>query len=228
MGQKLTNDLKPYQWALPGSLEVPADQLQIRLDCYGDSVVLYSLEKGVITTRMVSARDITMALLSEVALSSGMLPLDALWWKQGKEDPVVALWRAPRVWPVALQLEAFKPPRRFKLPMPGLIFLCSSGRPPRVYAAKKRPRDPRQFIYHAPIFNVFQNGTTCAGTHKYPLDIEKVPESFFTSFFTRAASYEGRSKKYPEDLLGLWEELDGKKRYPLSDLVTAGKVEDIL
>lgn len=228
MGQKLTNDLKPYQWALPESLEVPADQLQIRLDFYGDSVVLYSLDKGVITTRMVSARDIVMALLSEVALSSGMLPLDALWWKQGKEDPVVALWRAPRVWPVALQLEAFKPPRRFKLPMPGLIFLCSSGRPPRVYAAKKRPRDARQFIYHAPIFNVFHNGTTCAGTHKYPLDIEEVPESFFTSFFTRAANYEGRSKKYPKDLLGLWEELDGKKRYPLSDLVTAGKVEDIL
>jgi len=228
MGQKLTNDLKPYQWALPESLEVPADQLQIRLDFYGDSVVLYSLDHGVITTRMVSARDIVMALLSEVSLSSGLLPLDALWWKQGKEGPVVALWRAPRVWPVALQLEAFKPPRRFKLPMPGLIFLCSPGRPPRVCAAKKRPRDARQFIYHAPIFNVFRDGTTCAGTHKYPLDIEEVPESFFTSFFTRAAHYEGRSKKYPKDLLGLWEELDGKKRYPLSDLVTAGKVEDIL
>jgi hypothetical protein len=29
-------------------------------------------------------------------------------------------------------------------------------------------------------------------------------------------------------LLQLWEELDGQKRYPLSDLVPAGKVEDIL
>ena len=228
MGKRLPHEIKPYQWALPDSLELPPDELEVRLDFYGDSVVLYSLDKGVIHTRMVSARDITMALLREVPLSSGLLPQDALWWKQGREGPVVALWRGPRVWLVALQLEPFKPPRRFKLPMPGFIFLCSPGRPPRVYAVKKRPRDTRQFIYHAPLFNVFQDGATCPGTHKYPVDIGEIPESFFTSFFTKDASYGGRSKKYPKDLLALWEELDGQKRYPLSDLVPIGKVEDIL
>ena len=149
------DELTPYQWALPESLKVPADELQVRLDFYGDSVVLYSLDEGVIRTRMVSARDISMALLREVPLSSGLLPRDALWWKQGKEGLVIALWRAPRVWPTALQLEAFKPPRRFRLPMPGLIFICSPGRPPKVYAAKKRPKDAKQVIYHAPLFNVF-------------------------------------------------------------------------
>jgi PRTRC genetic system protein B len=228
MGKRLPHEIKPYQWALPDSLELPPDELEVRLDFYGDSVVLYSLDKGVIHTQMVSARDITMALLSEVPLSSGLLPPDALWWKQGREGPVVALWRGPRVWPVALQLEPFKPPRRFKLPMPGLIFLCSPGRPPLVYAAKKRPGDAKQFIYHAPLFNVFQDGRTCAGTHRYPTNVEETPESFFTSFFTKEASHQGRSKKYPKDLLALWEELDGKKRYPLGDLVPIGKVEDIL
>jgi len=228
MAKRLPDEFKSYQLALPDSLELPKDELQVRLDFYGESVLLYSLDKGIIHTRMVSARDVTMALLSEVPLSSGLLPPDALWWKQGKEGPVVALWRGARVWPVALQLEAFKPPHRFKLPMPGLIFLCSPGRPPRVYAVKKRPRDTRQFIYHAPLFNVFQDGATCPGTHKYPVDIGEIPESFFTSFFTKAAFYGGRSKKYPKDLLALWEELDGKKRYPLGDLVPIGKVEDIL
>jgi len=228
MRKKPRDDFIPYQWALPPSLEVPADELKLRLDFYGDSIVLYSLDKGVINTRMVSARDITMALLSEVPLSSGILPRDALWWKQGKEGPVVALWRSAGVWPAALQLEAFKPPRRFKLPMPGLIFLCSPGRPPRVFAAKKRPTTPKQVIYHAPLFNVFHDGTTCPGTHKYPVRLEEIPESFFTSFFTQAANYRGRSKKYPEDLMKLWEELDGEPRYPLSDLVPIGKIEDIL
>jgi len=228
MKRKLPVEFKAYQWALPQSLEVPADELQLRLDFYGDSVMLYSLDKGVIRTKMVSARDITMALLSEVPLSSGILPRDALWWKQGKEGPVIALWRTARVWLVALQLEAFKPPRRFRLPMPGLIFLCSPGRQPRVYAAKKRPTSAKQVLYHAPLFNVFHDGTTCPGTHKYPVNIEEIPESFFTSFFTQAANYRERSKKYPQDLLKLWEELDGKTRYPLSDLVPIGKVEDIL
>ena len=228
MKKKLPDELKAYQWALPESLGVPPDELKVRLDFYGDSVMLYSLDEGVIRTRVVSARDITMALLSEVPLSSGLLPKDALWWKQGKEGVEVALWRSARVWATALQLEAFKPAQRFKLPMPGLIFICSPGRPPRVFAAKKRPRDAKQVIYHAPLFNVFGDGRTCGGTHKFPVDIGEIPESFFASFFTREASYRGRSRKYPEDLLKLWEELDGKTRYPLGDLVPIGRVEDIL
>jgi PRTRC genetic system protein B len=224
----LTNELKGYQWALPESLDVPPDELQLRLDFYGESIVLYSLDKGIIRTKLVSARDVAIALLSEVPLSSGLLPRNALWWKQGKEGAEVALWRSARVWPVTLQLEPFKPPRRFKLPMPGLIFICSPGRPPRIFAARKRPSSTHQLIYHAPLFNVFADGRTCAGTHKFPPNIDEIPESFFTSFFTREASYGGRSKKYPKDLLQFWEELDGKTRYPLDDLVPFGKVSDIL
>ncbi|MFB0559504.1 MAG: hypothetical protein ACETVS_03110 [Dehalococcoidales bacterium] len=228
MAKKLPDDFKSYQWALPDSLDVPPDELELRLDFYGDSVVLYSLDKGVIETRLVSARDIAMALLREVPLSSGILPKGVLWWKQVREGAEVALWRSPRVWAAALQLEAFKPPRRFKLPMPGLIFLCLPGRPPRVFAAKKRPSSTKQAIYHAPLFNLFQDGRTCAGTHRFPVDVNKIPESFFTSFFTREAIQAGRSTKYPQDLLNLWEELDGQKRFPLEDLVPAGKVEDIM
>ena len=112
--------------------------------------------------------------------------------------------------------------------MPGLIFVCSPGRPPKVYAAKKRPAKPRDTIYHAPLFNVFPDGRTCQGTHKYPEKIEEIPESFFTSFFSLEAGITGRSKKYPNNLLRLWEEVDGKKRYPLRDLVPIGRAEDIM
>ena len=207
---------------------MPPDEIKARLDFYGDSIIFYLMDEGVIKTKMVSARDVTFALLREVSMASGLLPPGALWWKQGREGQVIALWRPPKVWPVALQLEAFKPPRRFRLPMPGLIFLCTPGRPPRVYAAKKRPESTKQVIYHAPLFNVYQNGTTCPGTHQYPADISEVPESFFTSFFTQEAFQGGRSNKHPQDLLKLWEELDGRKRYPLGDLVPIGHVEDLL
>ena len=228
MAKDLPKEPSALQWALPESLEVPPDELKCRLDFYQDAVILYLVDKGVITTRMVSARDVALALLREVPLRSGLLPEGALWWGQGKEGVEVALWRSPRVWPVALETEPFKPPRRFKLPMPGLIFVCSPGRPPMVYAAKKRPTTPRDTIYHAPLFNVFRDGRTCPGTHKYPEQIGKIPESFFTSFFSPTADFRGRSKKYPDDLLKLWEELDGKERYPLKDLVPLGKVEDIM
>ena len=93
MKEKLPQEIKAYQWALPDGIEVPPDQLEARLDFYQDSTVLYFVEDNVIKTRMVSARDITMALLREVSLSSGMLPQDTIWWQQGKEGPEVALWR---------------------------------------------------------------------------------------------------------------------------------------
>lgn len=224
----MENEFKAYQWALPEGVDAPADELKVRLDFYQESVVMYLLDKGIITTRMVSARDIALALLKEVPLSSGILPEGTLWWRQGRSGVEVALWRPPRVWPVALQLEVGKPPRRFRLPMPGLIFVCSPGRPPRVYAGKRRPGDDKEIIYHAPLFNVFRDGRTCAGTHRYPDRIDQIPESFMVSFFTVDAEWRGRSKRYPDDLLKLWEELDGKRRYPQGDLVPIGKVEDIL
>ena len=224
----MNSELTGYQWALPEGLEVPPDELRARLDFYHDSIIFFLLDEGIITTKVVSARDITLALLREVPLGSGLLPEGALWWAQGKKGVEVALWRPPRVWPAALQTEPFKPPRRFKLPMPGLIFICSPGKPPKVYAAKRRPASPEDTIYHAPLFNVFIDGRTCPGTHKYPEDLGELPESFFTSFFTATADYRGRSKKYPDDLLRLWEELDGKRRYPLRDLVSLGKVKDIM
>ncbi len=228
MAEALNREISAYQWALPEGLEVPPDELQCRLDFYHDVIIFYMLDGGVITTRMVSARDIVMALLREVPLMSGLLPEGALWWGQVKEGVEVALWRTPRVWPVALVTEPLKPPRRLRLPMPGLIFVCSPGRPPKVYAAKKRPTNLNAAIYHAPLFNVFRDGRTCPGTHKFPEQIEEIPESFFTSFFSPEADVRGRSKKYPNDLLKLWEELDGKVRYPLKDLVPMGKVEDIM
>ena len=228
MAKALTGEPSAYQWALPEGLEVPPDELKCRLDFYQDTVILYLVDKGVITTRMVSARDVALALLREVPLRSGLLPEGTLWWGQGKEGVEVALWRSPRVWPVALATEPLKPPRRLRLPMPGLIFVCSPGRPPKVYAAKKRPTTPRDTIYHAPLFNVFRDGRTCPGTHKFPEKIEEIPESFFTSFFSPEADIRDRSKKYPDNLLKLWEEMDGKERYPLKDLVPIGKVEDIM
>jgi len=224
----LSKELTAYQWALPEGLEVPPDELKARLDFYQDTIILYLLDRGVVTAKVVSARDIALALLGTVPLRSGLLPRNTLWWAQGKEGVEVAIWQPPTVKKVALQLEAFKPPKRFKLPLPGLIFICSPGRAPRVYAAKRRPKGLEDEVYHAPLFNLFWDGRSCPGTHKYPEDVSQIPHSFFQSFFTPTADTRGRSKKYPDDLLKLWEELDGKKRYPLSDLVLLGKIEEVM
>lgn len=228
MADEFDHQFTGHQWALPDSLEIPKDKLRARLDFYQDTLLFYLLEDGVIKTKMISAHDLAMVLLRDVPMNTGLLPESTLWWRQKRGGPEVALWRPPRVWKVALQAEAFKPAERFNLPLPGLIFLCEPGHAPRVFAAKKRPKSPREVLYHAPLFNLFHDGRTCAGTHKFPPDVGKIPESFFTSFFTMEANTQGRSRKYPDSLIDLWKELDGQKRYPLKDLVPAGKIEEIL
>ena len=154
-----------------------------------------------------------------LGFSSGLLPHDALWWNQGETGQVVALWRPPQVWSVALQREAFKPPARLRLPMPGLVFVCSPGRAPWVYAATERPTDPEQQLFRAPAFNVFRDGRVCPGSHRFPEEVGLIPESFFQSFFSLTGDSRDRSKKHPDNLQALWEEMDGKTEYPMEDLV---------
>ena len=210
-------------WAVPSELEIAPDQLRVRLDFFDSTVIAHFCDKGQITTRMVAARDVAMALLGETNLISGLLPRDTLCWGPGQ----VALWEEPRVWPVALMTEPFKPPHRLKLPLPGLIFVCQPGQPPYVYAAKRRPKDMQAIIYNAPMFNIYHDGRSCPGTHEYPQNLAEIPKSFFVSFFSPAADNTNRSTKYPKDLMKLWEELDGKTKYPMDDLVPLCRLEDI-
>ena len=228
MATALSKEPKPLQWALPESLAIPPDQLKLRLDFYQDSIMMTLLEDGLITTRMVSALDIARALAQDLTFSSGLLPPEGLWWSTGREGPVVALWRSPKVWRVAVQQEALAAPRRFSLPMPGLVFVCKPAAPPWVWAAKKRPVSPGDLLYHAPVYNVFQDGRSCPGTHQYGPDMDRIPEEFFMAFFSRAGDAQGRSKRFPGDLLAWWGALDGKRRYPLDDLVEIGTVRKIM
>ena len=217
MGQAL-------QWALPEALEVPPDQLRLRLDFYQDSILLHAIEDGVVTYRLVSAVDITRALTSTLALGSGILPPDALWWQRTRDGDQVAIWRPPQRTRVALQLEPFQPPERFVLPLPGLVFLCQAGRPPWVWAAASRPVSPEETLFQAPLFNVFSSGLTCQGSHQYGPTLAEVPAEFFRSFFSVAGDRTDRSRMFPGDLLALWRHLNGRRRYPVSDLIPWGTV----
>ena len=217
------------QWAVPAELKVPPDKLQVRLDFYKDSVLLYlHAEDGKVTTKMVSARDVAQAMLSELRLSSGVLPPDTLWWSYGKQWSEVALWRYPQVWSVAIVLKPAEPPVRLKIPMPGLVFVCSPCQPPKVVAAKHRPKAASDLIYHAPLFNTYEDGRTCPGSHKYPGEVDEIPESFFQAFFSIDGVSRNRSKSHPDSLFAWWQEIDGHERYPLGDLIEMGKVEKLM
>ena len=212
-------DANATQWSLPGRDDLPRDQLQAQLEVYGETILLRGFQGDSTWVRTVSADEIANVFIRHLGFSSGLLPQEALWWNQGDTGQVVALWRPPQVWPVALQREAFQPPARLRLPMPGLVFVCSPGRAPWVYAALERPSHAEQQLYRAPAFNVFRDGRVCPGSHRFPEDASLIPESFFRSFFSLTGDTKDRSRKHPDNLQDLWEELDGKSDYPVEDLV---------
>ena len=215
----MTSDVDATQWSLPGPADIPRDDLQMQMEVYKETILLRGFDGDSAWVKTVSADEIANALTRHMGFSSGLLPEDSLWWNQGETGHSVALWRPPQVWPVALQREAFKPPARLRLPMPGVVFVCSPGRAPWVYAALKRPSDPEQQLFRAPAFNVFGDGRVCPGSHRFPEEVGLIPESFFRSFFSLTGDSRDRSKKHADNLQDLWEELDGKTEYPVEDLV---------
>ncbi len=212
-------EVETTRWSLPGPADMPRDQLKVQLEVYDETILLRGFEEDSTWVRTVSADEIASVFTRHLGFSSGLLPQDALWWNQGETGQMVALWRSPQVWPVALQREAFQPPARLRLPMPGLVFVCSPGRAPWVYAALERPTNPQQQLYRAPAFNVFRDGRVCPGSHHFPEEVGLIPESFFQSFFSTTGDSHDRSKKHPDNLQALWEEIDGKTDYPVEDLV---------
>ena len=215
----MTNEVDKTEWSLPGPADAPRDDLKVQLEVYGETILLRGFDGDSFWVRTVSADEIANVFTQHLGFSSGLLPQEALWWGQGETGQVVGLWRPPQVWPVALQREAFKPPARLRLPMPGLVFVCSPGRAPWAYATLSRPTDPEQPLFRIPAFNVFRDGRVCPGSHRFPEEVGLIPESFFQSFFSSTGDTRERSKKHPDNLQALWEELDGKTDYPTEDLV---------
>ena len=217
-----------FKWAVPDELGIPPDKLRARLDFYHQAVVLSIYDQEVSSTRVVSAMDVAHTLASDLAFGTGVLPPGTMWWRNTRGGPVYAIYVEPKIWKVALELDIKAVPRRFNLPMPGLIFLCSPGKPPWVFAVKKRPVKETDDVYNAPLCNIHENGLSCAGTHKYPVRITDTVQSFFTSFFTASANLKNRSRQYPRNIVQLWESLDGKKKFPVDDLVPIGNVKDLM
>ncbi|HUT97321.1 MAG TPA: hypothetical protein VMW60_04300 [Dehalococcoidales bacterium] len=217
-----------FEWAVPAELGIPPDPLRLRLDFHHQAVVMTTFQEETVTRKVVSAMDVAHALAGELSFGSGLLPDRTLWWRNTRSGPVIAIYDEPQVRPLALLEDVGTPPRRFMVPLPGLIFLCRPGSPPWVYAVKKKPTKEADTVYKAPLANVFSTGRTCPGTHDFPTRVADIVQSFFTSFFSPTADLHNRSNKFPQNIIRLWAHLDKKKRFPMADLVKHGTVHDLM
>ncbi len=217
-----------FTWAIPKELGIPPDPLRLRLDFHHQSTVMTFFQGDLVTTKQVDAMDVAHALASDLSFGSGLLPPDTIWWQNTRGGPVFALYVTPKTRTLALQEDIKKLPRRFNVPLPGLIFLCTPGQPPWVVACKRKPTKESDIVYHAPLCNIFRNGRSCPGSHKYPTRVADIVQSFFISFFSATADLQGRSQKFPKNVIDLWKFLDGKRQFPTDDLVKFGTIGDLM
>ncbi|MDP2917089.1 MAG: hypothetical protein Q8O16_04075 [Dehalococcoidia bacterium] len=223
-----TNKAPAFTWAVPKELGIPADPLRLRLDFFHQSTTLIYFQGDTVTTKQVDAMDVAHALASDLSFGTGLLPPNTLWWQNTRGGPVFALYVEPKIRKLALQESIKKPPRRFTIPLPGLIFLCTPGQPPWVIACKKKPTKESDLVFHAPLCNIFRNGRSCPGSHTYPTRIVDIVQSFFVSFFSATADLQNRSQKFPKNVIDLWKYLDGKSKFPNDDLNEFGTVADLM
>ena len=126
----MTDAVDTTQWSLPGPADMPRDELKLQLEVYGETVLLRGFENDATWVRTVSADAIANVFTQHLGFSSGLLPDEALWWNQGETGQVVALWRPPQVWSVALQREAVQAPRPAPAPHAGAgLRLLAGPRP---------------------------------------------------------------------------------------------------
>jgi PRTRC genetic system protein B len=218
----------PPQHPLPGQPQLP----RLRLDFYSSAVLMSRWdEEGRSSTYPVSVHDVVSAC-TRVEVSSGLLPANTLFWKQRANQAVLGIYVPARRWQVQCETADSSENQRYHLPMPPFVFL-GSGTAYQIFALKKRPkvdvgqgrRNSQTRLYHAPCPNVHNNGGICQGNTSFPVcsprTVYQALQLFMEGSLFNADLASGKCQSYPDDVRELWAELDGRKRFPLSELAPA-------
>ena len=193
---------------------------QLRLDFYQTAVLLSRWQDdGRMTVYPVSVHDVVGAC-THVELSSGLLPPNTLFWQQQANQPRLGIYVPARRWRVQTA------ERRYYLPMPPFVFV-GGGTAYQIFAVKKRPSGERDRLYHVPCPNVHGTGSICQGNTPFPIaspnthgvNMQQALTLFMEESLFNGDLSQGKCQTYPDDVRQLWVELDGRKRFPLSELM---------
>jgi len=212
-------------------------QLKVRLDFYSETVLLTRFEEGgARTTYPVAVADMAAAFTG-IPLSSGLLPPRTVFWSRAGDQDRIGIYRPARVQEV-VKVEAGK----LTIPLPPLLFV-GHGANYSVYALKGKPDSDDRPLFHAPLPNVGTNGRVCRGDVAFPrcsrdaspprcsrdasqptcsgATTQAALELLLSSRFNNH-EVEGKSRRCPDDVRMLWQEIAGRRRFPVGDLVPMG------
>jgi len=221
----------------------PLPQLpELRLDFYETAVLMSKWsDDGRLQTYPVDVHDVVSAC-TKIEMRSSLLPANALFWGQRGDKTMLGIYVPARRWQIQTD------DRRYHLPMPPFVFI-GVGTMYRIFAIKKRPfrqssiqafrqSSMQSFahniqLYHAPSPNVYGNGGICSGNAPFPAcsseTIQTALHLFMEDSYFNADLCVGKCNSHKNDIRHLWETLDGKKRFPLKELVPMNmRLQDLL
>ena len=147
-----------------------------------------------------------------------MLPANTLFWEQQANTTTLGIYVPARRW----RMQTAE--RHFHLPMPPFVFV-GSGTTYKIFAVKKRPSGEDARLYPAPCPNVHTTGGICQGNAPFPdcspQTIQAALKLFMEGSLFNADLSRGKCRSYSDDVRQLWAELDGRPRFPLSELAPA-------
>lgn len=108
-------------------------------------------------------------------------------------------------------------------PHPALLFAVHTNRLMVWALAEDKRPEPESWLYMAPYWNTYDDGSVCHGTMRTPTTavIENLPQwsrAFFASQFTHS-NLGIQQCNHPQGFLGMWTALAGAKEFPAEYLI---------
>ncbi len=194
--------------------------LQVRLDLYEHFTLMTDFKEGQPVAQQIVDPMLMASALSQISLTSGLLPANTLFWGKQHNAERLVIYLAPKVYTVSIRDLKIA----WQIPLPGMV-LVGHEYNYSLYALKTEPTSLNTPLFHAPCPNVHPEGV-CRGNAPFPqaqgATIWRAVEIFFSSRFNQDLG-QGKSKKYPANILEMWRDLNREEAsaYPLDDLIPA-------
>lgn len=197
------------------------------LSFYSFGVMLHKREGDQVSEYPVDPAQVALALAAKVSFDTGLLSDRTLLVRQSGVTKTVVEYRAPQKTGVYLDGSE----TALRVPLPGLLLIrvSSEGKQPQyqLYAVKRRPVTLREPLYHAPLPNVFGDGSICWGTvprvSEAALQGTSLADDWAVLLGSRFGDHAvfGKSRTHPNDIRQALIALEERQArvYPKSDLI---------
>ena len=178
--------------------------------------------KDGIATKFVTAAD-AAAAFTGAEMDTGWMPIGIVRSGSCKRGIYAVYTAPPQI--VSITLTTSGDPKIINIPIPATILV---GVKTTYYIAVLPDGEfsPKAITAYAPFPNVYQDGTICWGAKNTPKparpgNMPDVWKKFFDVPFTSELAT-GKSKRFGDDVRERLIALNGKRKYPLADLILTG------